>query len=162
MKSIITFSKLTVLILFFAISVSTSSCKKASTNPKGDSHITFKLDGVAKDFAFSSGINPNEFLQYEVEGSESSDTTVNYLRLSLYNDGPIDLNKDYSTPSWLFQIDYIDDASVNYINPRDQISTIRITEVTTKRIVGTFSGFVKNGSDVKTITDGVFDVARAE
>ena len=157
------FNKLTVLTLFLVITVLATSCKKdAAKNPTGDSHITFKVDGVAQDFTFSSGIKPGTFLIYQAEGSLTSDTSVNYINVSIYNDGPIDLNRSYSTPDWLVEIKYNDAASVKYRNPRDQISTIKVTEVTSSRMKGTFSGFVKNGAVTKTITDGVFDVVRTE
>lgn len=162
MKTIISFSKLTVIAIFVVITVLATSCKKETDKKNtGDSSITFKLDGVEQNYTQSSGFEPGTFLIYKVEGSLTSDTTVNYINVSIYNDGPIDLNKDYSTPGWLFQINFNDAASVSYINPRDQISTVRFTEVSSTRMKGTFSGVVKNGAVTKTITEGVFDVAKA-
>ena len=160
MKTIISFSKLAAITLLFTMAVSTTSCKKGSTINPGDSFIKFKVDGIEQNFTLASGFNHEDYLVYQVKGSLATDTAANYFQISIYNDGPLSLNFDYSTPDWQVEIFYHDAASVRYENPFDQISTIKITEVTATRIKGTFSGVVKNGSTTKTITEGTFDIAR--
>lgn len=156
MKTKFLFLKLTAITLFFAMSVFVTSCKKDSTkNPTGDSHITFKLDGVAQNFTVVKGSNDgNSYIQ--VKGSKAADTTMNELEFYFFTDGPIMDGNTYHFGDVVYNVKYRDEAGLLYSITDGGIT---FNDESISHVKGTFSATVKNGSTTKVITDGNFDVS---
>ena len=172
-------------IIFSLLLTFQSGCKKKNDDSSNDSSnyfIKFKVNGVQKEFGNTSGI----FTQINVGGgnptiytgsfqgvASSSTPTVNNMGLSVNDIAAIAVNKNYKSdivgPTIAGSLVYMDAAGL--VHGSDFVTTgslgaddaiIRLTEISSTSVSGTFSGKVAaaGSSTTLTITEGSFRVKR--
>lgn len=135
---------ITILTLLFAL----FSC--SSDNEERNTTITAKINGTTKTFvnAMVSEQVYEDYSDYIVLSNQSDDATKTLS---------ISLGKETTGPSSIFFIQY-KDGDQFYQASGNEITTY-ITESSTTKIKGTFSGVLTNeNSTTITITNGVIDI----
>lgn len=156
--------KSVLAFILLSISIASISCKKdKNSNANGESSVSFKIDGVQKNYKIGSGQHKDIGLDsWWVVGSETADTTSNSLVMYVANDGTIEDGFNYGELSAIISIKHRTASGELLVSHYDGCKAY-FSELGTERIKGTFEGIVKNSAgDSKTITDGVFDVARTQ
>ncbi len=133
------------------------SCKKSKGDGGGSDFMKFKMDGA--EITWTEGFAEHlDDGSYSANGFSSTASNAKIVTISLYNDGPVELNTEYAYPAKNVRIKYIDENNVHYANVS---AVIKLTKETDSYISGTFSGQAKNDfNDTKTITDGSFSLSK--
>ena len=174
------FGAITFVILSFSV-----GCKKkndSTTNNSGTYFIKFKINGTQKEFANTSAL----FTQFNVGGgnptiytgsfqgvASSSTPTVSNMGLSVNDIVAIAINKNYKSviigTSIAGSLVYMDAAGlvhgsdfVTSGSSGDDDAIIKLTEITSTSVSGTFSGKVASlgSSTTYSITEGSFRVKK--
>lgn len=175
-------TKFSILFILAFTLFGSFSCKKKSDDSSADTStdffVRFKVNGVQKEFKGTTtalfqtiALSPTLYTASFQGIQNSTATSTNVLGLNVSDIAAIAVNKNYTSTivgsTIQASILYFDQAGAQYgsifvTSGSSTDAVIRLTEITSTSVSGTFSGKVASstGSNNQTITEGSFRVKR--